>query len=63
MGQAKLRGTLEQRQEQGRIKQQEKKQKRLAERQAYEDSLTPAQKKKRTEIGLVIASAIAIGNR
>lgn len=56
MGQAKQRGTFEQRKAQGEIKRAEEERKRRAERAAYEASLTPEQRARRTQFGLMLAA-------
>ena len=57
MGQAKQRGTFEQRKAQGEVKRAEAERKRRAERAAYEASLTPEQRARRTQIWLMIAAS------
>ena len=56
MGQAKQRGTFEQRKAQGEVKRAEAARKRRAELAAYEASLTPKQKARRRQIGLMISA-------
>lgn len=60
MGQAKQRGTVEQRKVIGEARRElevKQMQKELAE---YEAALTPAQKSRRTQLGLIVAMASSL---
>lgn len=56
MGQAKQRGTFEQRKAQGEIKRAEAEHKKQAERIAYEASLTPEQRVRRVQLRSMFAA-------
>ncbi len=60
MGEAKRRGSFEQRQAEGQIKRAEEQRERERQRAEYEASLTPEQKRKRHEARLLLTTVLGM---